>query len=192
MNVKLKVGDYGFMNKEELPKQSFTEKMLPVQGIRWAVTSDFDDLAVNHCGATFVTNLAIYAARCGQEKVLTDGSHRATFIKIHALVGNGPVLRLAGKAVAYFKSRGCDLTYRSISGFDQIRQAINQGHPCGLLLMNAPLDWHWVMVIGYRIYEDGLCILQIMDGWHRQTQRFYLINHGSRLIHTTEYNLSFR
>ena len=44
------------------------------------------------------------------------------------------------------------------------------------------LEWHWVLVGGVRVYEDGSWYLRLADGWHRKADIFWKWNEGSRFI----------
>ena len=55
-------GNYGFINLDEMPSGSYSSDNIPYSGTSWVITSDFSDIAKNHCGATAVTNLAMYFA----------------------------------------------------------------------------------------------------------------------------------
>lgn len=94
-------GDYGFINIDDLPggKPTRCKQLDGIEKFNWANMSDYDSFANNHCGATAVTNLALYFGTYGYPKLLKilkpsgswDLIKSATFIEVHKCVGNGKV-----------------------------------------------------------------------------------------------------
>ena len=179
-------GNYGFINLDEMPSGSYSSDNIPYSGTSWVITSDFSDIAKNHCGATAVTNLAMYFANQNYSDLKKD-SDRETFIAVHKIVGDGPVMTIAGKAKEYFSNCGYTLKYRSVGTFDGIKAATGNDRPCGILLADGIVEWHWILSVGYRQYSSGDNYMRVMDGWNRNVNRFYKLHSGSLWISATEY-----
>lgn len=186
---------YGFIDSGDMPDGAYAFGGLSCEGIRWAVTSDFSGLATNHCGAVAVTNLALYFAGsgcrnlaggdlCGGEK----GRDRSSlFCAVHKIVGNGPKITIAGGAKRYFADKGYRLCTKKVKNFAALKAAVNQGHPCAVLLMADWMEWHWALAVGWREYAAGGQYIRLMDGWNRDTDCFYRPGKGARWIAATEY-----
>lgn len=178
---------YGFMDSRNMPDGDYDFGELSCEGIRWAVTSDFSDLAVNHCGAVAVTNLALYFARNGYRSLAGGGDKRALFGDIHKLVGNGPRITIAGGAKRIFAAKGYRLHTQKVKNFAALKQAVEKGHPCAVLLMADLLEWHWTLAVGWREYVSGGRYIRLMDGWNRDTDCFYQPGKGAKWMAATEY-----
>lgn len=185
-------GDYNFVNLDDLPYGAYIFKTIKsATNTDWAVTGDFNDIATNHCGATAVTNLALYFAQTGKSNLKINDSKRDTFIAVHNIVGNGPVMTIAADAKQYFKNRGYTLNYSSANDYDSYTSAIRKNNPCGILLADGIVEWHWVIGIGYRNYYDNLGkYMQIVDGWNNSTNRYFKMNSGTAWISATKYSVN--
>lgn len=179
-------GDYGFIDWNDMPSGSYQCDDIPYGGTNWVVTSDFSDIAQNHCGATAVTNLAMYYANRGYYN-LKKSNARSTFVAIHKIVGNGPVMTIADKAKIYFSNCGYSLKTSSIGSFEGIKNATKNDRPCGILLADGIVEWHWIISVGYRDYQSGGDYIRIVDGWNRDVSRFYRIGSGSLWVSATQY-----
>lgn len=181
-------GDYKFISNENMPLGKYSSKTISnIESVDWITTGYTNDLAKNHCGATAVTNLAIYYDKMGYEMLKINDSKLETFKEIHKIIGNGPVLTIAQGAKKYFKARGYDLSKSSLNSFDEIKIAIDNNQIIGILLSNGIFDWHWVLAIGYREYENGENYLRIINGWNNTSDIFYKINSGALLFSATRY-----
>lgn len=175
-------GDYGFLDLDQLPQGIFVEKYIDDSAnLDYITTADNKDLAKNHCGATAATNLGHYYLR--------DLSFDLLFKKFHSEIGNGPVFFIPKKILRVFKDLGKDLDYFSTRDVEEIKTALYQNLMGILLLANGLFDWHYVVALGYRIYENGDMYLIIMDGWTKDRKRFYKINSGSLLLSASFYKL---
>lgn len=170
--------DYGFVRQDQLPAGAFVGNCLSGIERKWAVTGDFMDLARNHCGATVVTNLALYFADHGCPR-LRQGDDRATFQAVHRFAGDGPISFLAPRAVRYFRSCGVSLKTTPVWNRFAYQREIALGHPCIFLLVNAPYSGHFVIGVGWRQYADGSFWIQIQDSWHRDAHRWFHLLHGA-------------
>ena len=179
-------GDYGFVDWNNMPSGNYNSDDIPYGGTSWVITDDFKDIAKDHCGATAVTNLAMYFANRGYSKLKKD-SNRETFIAVHNIVRNGPVMTIADKAEKYFSDCGYTLHYSSVGTFDGIKAATGNDRPCGILLADGIVAWHWILSVGYREYESGGKYIRIMNGWDRDVSRFYKPGSGSLWVSATEY-----
>jgi hypothetical protein len=181
-------GDYGFIDWGDMPSGTYNWDMVAnAASTDWATTGEFSSIASNHCGATAVTNFALYFANCGYSNLKINSSVYDTFVAVHNIVGNGPVMTIADEAKEYFTDRGYTLKTSSVGSFSGIQTAIGNDRPCGILLANAIVDWHWVICVGYRAYNSGGSYMRVVDGWNDTTLKFYLCNSGSTWISATQY-----
>lgn len=183
----MSTGGYGFYNWGDMPSGSYSSDWIPFGSTDWAITSDYSSFAENHCGATCVTNLALYYASRGYSNLKVSNSKDSTFKKVYDIVGPGPVMTIADEAKQYFKARGYTLKNRSVGTFSGLKTAIGNDRPLGILLCNGIVDWHWVLCVGYREYITGDDYMRIVDGWNNTANRFYKVNSGSLWISATEY-----
>ncbi|MCM1299535.1 MAG: hypothetical protein NC203_08155 [Firmicutes bacterium] len=169
-------GDYGFLSSTQLPNKEYTEKTIPLNSSKLAVTGDFNNIAKNHCGAVCALNIASVLSQ-KEPRLLIEGDCVKSFKAIHKIIGSGPTPSIAKGLSAYARRCGASLKYQSeIKCFEDIKDAADRGNPCGILLANAPADWHWVMCVGYREYQNEDGFIRICDGWHRNADRFYTNN----------------
>ena len=181
-------GDYGFIDWGDMPSGTYSYDVIAnAPSTDWATTGEFSSIAKNHCGATAVTNFALYFANRGYSNLKINSSVYDTFVAVHKIVGNGPVMTIADKAKEYFSDRGYTLKTSSVGSFSGIQTAIGNDRPCGILLANGIVDWHWIICVGYRAYNSGGNYMRIVDGWHDTTLKFYLCNSGSAWISATQY-----
>ena len=185
--VSAVVQNFGFIDNNNMPSESCNYGDLPLEDINWAVTKSYNDIARNHCGAAFVTNLALYFSSQGFTNLLIDNDINKTFTAIHKIVGNGPVAVISYKARKYFSNRGYSLRYRKTCSFKSIQAAISNNRPLGILLTNNIASWHWVMAIGWKQYDSSGKYLRIVDGWNNTSDKYYKINSSSILWSSTEY-----
>lgn len=180
-------GDYGFINFKDMPKGEFSEKTIPLNDLEFASTGDFKDTAKNHCGAVCALNIVLVLSQ--REPMLSVGeSALEKFKAIHKIIGNGPTPSIAKGLLKYAQKQRVKLNYQSdIKSFEDVKAAADRGNPCGILLANAVLDWHWVTCVGYREYQNGEKYIRIADGWSKAANRFYKLNAGSAWISATEY-----
>lgn len=181
-------GDYGFVNAADMPSGSYSsDTILSATSTDWSIMGEFNNIANNHCGATAVTNLALYFAQRGSSN-LKISTNLDTFKAVHKIVGNGPVMTIAGSAKTYFKDRGYTLNYSSIGDFAGIKTAVANDRPCGILLADGLVSWHWILSVGYREYSNNSGnYMRIMDGWYDNTNRYYKLNTGSTWMSATQY-----
>lgn len=181
-------GDYGFIDLINMPSGTYTsDTILSATSTDWAIMDEFNSIANNHCGATAVTNLALYFAQRGKTNLKINSSRLDTFKAVHKIVGNGPVMMIAGSAKDYFKDRGYTLNYSSVGDFSGIKTATTNDRPCGILLADGLFSWHWILSVGWRQYTNGGNYMRIMDGWYDTVNRYYKLNSGSTWISATEY-----
>jgi len=182
----MSVGGYGFIDLANMSSESYVSDSIPFDGTDWAITGDYS-YAENHCGATCVTNLALYYAQRGYSNLKQNSSKHDTFKAVYDIVGPGPVMTIAGNAKKYFKNQGYTLDYSSVGNFSGIKSAISNDRPLGILLCNGIIDWHWILCVGYREYSNGGNYMRIVNGWNNTANKFYKINSGSLWISATEY-----
>lgn|GEM_PF-1121436 len=181
-------GDFGFIDVFNMPYGAYrSDTITSASSTDWAIMDEFNSIANNHCGATAVTNLALYFAQRGYSN-LKINTRLETFKAVHKIVGNGPTMMIAGSTKAYFKDRGYTLNYSSVSDFSGIKSAVENNRPSGVLLADGLFSWHWILAVGYReYYNDGNYYMQVMDGWYDTIGRYYKINTGSTWISATQY-----
>ena len=175
---------YGFMTENALPSGKYREWLIPDALEReWTVTGDYSRVAKNHCAAVLVTNLVrYYMDRATIERIKAKSGSGRVFYDVHEKVGNGPVLRILSRAKRYVLPLGYQVDHRKVHDLESFRSAVKRGRPCAMLLMAQALEWHWVLVVGVRVYEDGSWYLRLADGWHRKADIFWKWNEGSRFI----------
>ncbi|MDO5028754.1 MAG: hypothetical protein Q4E36_05760 [Bacillota bacterium] len=178
-------GDYGFLDEQSLPKVPFTEKFITgALDQKFIVTSDHNDIAKNHCGATAATNLGLlYLDKVDQSEL---------FAAMYEKIGQGPVILIGKKISDVFKTYGKSLCYYRTRNLEKILAGLKDNSMAILLLASGIFAWHYVMALGYRIYEDGESYLIIQDGWHKNKFFYYKINQGSLLLAATIYKLEGR
>jgi len=174
-------GTYGFFRASEMPAGGYESDTIPYAAdVNWAKTSDFNDIANNHCGATSVTNLALYFAQNGYPDLKINDSAGDTFKAVHQIVGNGPVMTIARHAEKYFSSRGYRLKHRSVEDIPAIKAAAANGRPCGILLIGGLFAWHWVIGVGWRQYAaNGDFYIRINNNWDGSADTYYKPETGS-------------
>jgi hypothetical protein len=148
---------------------------------------EYSDIASNHCGATAVTNLALYFVERGESDLLYNGDKDDTFEAVHDIVGNGPVMTIAGSASEYFDDQGVSLNYSSVGTTSSYKTAIDNNRPVGLLLAEGIVSWHWILGVGYRNYTSGSMYFRIVDGWYDNMDSYYLPHSGSLWMSATQY-----
>lgn len=179
--------DWGFIDWDNMPSGSYSAKTITgATSVDWAKMSDYSSYATNHCGATAVTNLALYYAYRGYSN-LCIGTKDITFYCVYNIVGKGPKMTIASDAKEYFDNCGYTLKYSTVWTFSGIKDAVSDKHPCGILLINAINEWHWVLCVGYRVYSSGGNYMRLVTGWDNTTKKFYLVNSGSQWWSATEY-----
>lgn len=164
--------EYPFLRKDELPPGPSNEVRLPGSGRRFAVTGDYREPARNHCAAVCLANV-ILCLKAG--RTVRQEERDRIFRRTYALLGNGPLFtrefrKGAGNALYEAGLTGCRL--RPCGSPGAVRSCLEQGSPCAVLVMIAPLDWHWVLAVGCREYEDGSFYLRICDGWNARADRW--------------------
>ncbi|MCL1949032.1 MAG: hypothetical protein FWF59_04795 [Turicibacter sp.] len=182
--------DWGFMDLSGLPTGTVTSAS-SITGISgsWARTGDFlnPPKVDNHCGSVAVTNLALIFSRRSGNSNLVYSTIASTFNSVHAIVGNGPKVTIAGNAVTFFKNRGFILNHTSISSSEFTTAIAASDRPIGMLTQRN-LEAHWIIGIGYRTI-GGVTYYRILDGWNNSNNRFFRPGTGSAVQSRTAYYL---
>ena len=84
--------DFGFLY--DLPAGRKRSGSLEQSFLEFAVTSDYAEIAKDHCAPVCLTNLMLVLSRKGHPELLAGGNLNETFRRIHAMTGNGPVMTL--------------------------------------------------------------------------------------------------
>ena len=185
-------GDYGFINVSNMPSGNYTsDTIIYATSTDWAIMSDYDSIASDHCGATTVTNLALYWPKRGYTNLKVQNSKYQTFVAVHAIVGNGPVSAIAGHTVTYFSNRGYTASYSTANSTTNYKSAILYNRPCGILLSDAILSWHWIVGVGWREYTaSGNFYYRINNNWDNHVNVYYMRDVGSTLWACKQYWVS--
>jgi len=173
--IGIQGGEYDFIKWDDMPSGTYTSGWLPFYGTTWAVMQDFEDIANNHCGATAATNIALYFATTVNPNIKKNNSVRDTFIDLHSRIGNGPVLNFNNELKAYISSRGSTLNYSAQlpNTFSEVKKAIGERRPLSLLLMGGPFNYHWIVGVGYREYDNGEKYVRVVTGWENSANNFW-------------------
>jgi hypothetical protein len=179
---------YGFIDWGNMPSGNYTYGVIKsATSTNWAKVGDFSSFAKNHCGATAVTNIALYYAERGCHNLKINNSNMDTFKAVHALIGNGPAITIKTGANVYFSDRGYTLGSKTLRSFSEVKSAVDRDRICAILLQNGIVDWHWILGVGYREYDNGTPYIRIVNNWHDTTYKFYRPNSGSLWWSAREY-----
>ena len=182
-------GDYGFIDWSDMPSGAYTADNIPFSGTEWVdMNDDFSKIDKNCCGAVASMNLALYFANAGHP-ALRKSTDLETFKAVFSYIGKGPAATIAGGTQKYFASCGYELNYSTnINNVYDLKQAISNDRPCGMLLMDGLLSWHWVIGVGYRSYNvTGNIYTRIVNGSKPDANRFYLWDNGSTYMSGSQY-----
>lgn len=190
-------GDFGFFSASQmsLAPYHYSGTIIDATQVDWAIMSDYDSIADNHCGATTVTNLALYYHKRGYSYLKLDNDKYATFVDVHGIIGNGPVMNITNGAKDYFLDRGYNLQHSSLStgllnsGIETfIATATRNNKPCAILLFDGVTSWHWVLGVGWFQYAGaGGFYIRINTNWDGHVDTYYMPGNGSTVFSVTEY-----
>lgn len=174
-------GDFGFFDPAEMPTGDYnSDTIYRATTVDWARCRDYADIASNHCGVVAITNLALYFVRTGKTRLKINNSKRDTFIAVHQITGSGASATIASDAVSYFSSRGYTLKHSNVKNISALKNAISSDRPCGILLADGLVSWHWVIGVGWREYTSSNDFyIRINDGWHNTVNKYYKPGTGS-------------
>ena len=164
---------YNIKYQKELKQNDYKEVSINhYREVFWNVMKDID-IAKDHCGSVVISNLINY---WGLDISLE---------KIYSKVGRGPIFCIT----RYIKNLVDEFEIRPIytRSIDKIMENINRNIPVALLLAEGPIDWHWVLAIGYRVY-NGRIYIKVLDGWNRFPRYLDLMN-GPLLIYGVGYEV---
>ncbi len=187
--------DYGFRNIRRMNATGYREKKLNIDEINFVATGDFADEAKNHCAAVCATNLSLFALSQQLGFRPDRVAREMLFQEIHKYEKNGPVFRFAARfkkflEAGFAKRRGLLFGSRRVRGTEGICEAIDAGEPCVLLLANDLFHWHWVLAVGYRVYQNGEVYLRLADSWQHRAETFYKPGVGSKLLTARAYQVT--
>ena len=169
---------YEFIKEKHLEKTSYQAYDIKnLDEINIATTSMY--IGKNHCACILAKNLTSYFSI--NNKALKNISYE----ELHTYIHNGPIIFLAGKLKRYYKTKGINLSYKHPKN---IIKALNNNHPCALLLSANLYDYHWVLCVGYRKYSNQT-YLKILNGWDKSLDTYYPLNSNTKLLNVTEYYL---
>ena len=172
---------YGIFDSSDLPSGTYTTGNLPnfFSVGMWGTTGEFSGIngAYDHCGATGAFNVVnYYRTRLSYNNLFVNGNNRdATFEAIHENIGNGPVTfsQITSGLSPYVRGTGKGLTYMPASYYSDIKEYIDAGKMCLVLLIASSYDEsHYVNVVGYREYSGGVHYLRIVDNWNNNTNKY--------------------
>lgn len=190
MRKKSQYDRYGFIYESHMPKEGYTSATIPYTSGNWAVMKKFSDVARNHCGAVAATNLVLQLADLGVPSLKINNRIKDTFVELHNLIGNGPVMTIASNLDKYISSRGHTLSHSRILTYSGLQKAISNNKPCALLLCASPLHWHWVVAVGWRQYSTGEKFIRIVTGWDNSSDYFCRYHGGSIITSIAQYWIS--
>ena len=180
--------NYGFYDWGNMPGGKYEHDTIKGStSTMWLTMNEVNDIAYDHCGATAVTNLALYFRQRGKRNLKINDSKRSTFIAVYKIVGHGPVATIAGSAVRYFSNRGYSLNYSGANTFAEVKRAVRADRILGILLADGIFSWHWILGIGYREYPNGDSYIRVINGWDNTTYKYYKLHTGSSWISSTQY-----
>lgn len=164
---------YGFFGEiNHIKKHPIAFKSILVDPSKLNITSNFPE-AKKHCASVTSANI---------EEILNGN---ACYPDHYKKIGNGPVISFNRKTKQIMKNLNYENKF--INKLDFIKNSIDQDKLVSLLLMRTPLDWHWILCIGYIEYEDKSIVLRIFDNWSNKI-RYYIPNKGSKIISATAYH----
>jgi len=177
IRLRLKNRPYGFIYEDALPKGPFTKIKIPVDDKNVAITSEYNELANNHCACVCTMNIALILKKfnTGDFKYVDLGNDAVKiFSDIHKIVGNGPVFLYKPKLNRFLRSKGSGIRAVPVKKLETIEDSIKSNVPVAMLVNYGITKWHWVLVIGIRKYADGSIYLNILDGWNKRSDRYML------------------
>ena len=157
-----------------MPSGAYSSGYIPFGGTTWAVMSDYNSIANNHCGATAATNISLYYAKRGYTNLKKNNSIYDTFVDLHGRIGNGPAMTIASDLKDYASNQGYTMKSSSVSSFSGLKTATSNNRPCGVLLTVAFNNWHWVVSTGWREYDSGNSYIRCVNGWENSANNFFL------------------
>ncbi|MCI6965803.1 hypothetical protein MR810_01640 [bacterium] len=184
--------DFGFFNASDMPTGNYTsDTITAATQVDWAIMNDYNDIASRHCGATAVTNLALYFAQRGRSNLKINNSKRDTYVAVHGIVNDGPTLAIAGSATTYFSNRGYSLNHSGVGNAAAIKTATTNNRPCGILLADGLFAWHWIIGVGWRQYSSSDDFyIRINNNWDNTVNIYYKPGTGSLWWSATSYWVS--
>lgn len=190
MNFTMGDGDYGFIPMPTTGTITSIKTITSASSVMsWAVMSNFNHIASNHCGATAITNLALYFHQRGHTNLRITNVTQ-TFEAVHKIAGNGPNATIAGNAKTYFSNRGFTLNSSGANTQSTVKTALDNNRPLGTLLADGLFNWHWILSVGYLEYSSGDFYHQILTGWENRIDRYYKPGSGSVWMSSTQYWVS--
>lgn len=168
---------YGFVPQGAMPSGPAEEGSLSLRpGVRWDTTGMLIG-AKNHCAAVMLSNLV----QCFEDR----GADRLS--QVYEQIGNGPVLRAPSRGKNCLRSLwDMNLHVRGWRRYASIPLQIELDRPCAILVAKNIRDWHWVLCIGWRRYENGDLWLEVVNGWQPDPV-YYRRNVGSRFIYAASF-----
>ena len=133
--------DYGFIDWHDMPTGDYTFDLIDdAVSVDWVITKDFESIAKNHCGATAVTNIALYFAKVGYSNLKINTVYD-TFVEVHKIVGDGSTMTIADKAKTYFSDRGYTLKTGSVVFFQVLKVRLKK-------IIHVVFCWEKLLIIG--------------------------------------------
>lgn len=151
-----------------------TKASLDTSHMTYATTGEFSHLAKNHCAAIMLMNICLYYG-------YGTNSRSQLFVNIHKVVGNGPVIFIEKKARRAFRNISASIDIKRIKGPSKMKEALDNKYPLGILITDKRLHMHWIMAVGYSIYQ-GQLYLHIIDGWNRDRIRLLKIGGPGKIL----------
>lgn len=174
----MKKKGYGFVYVKDMPSLKYED--VDIEGLdadALAVTGTYSDIADNHCATVCLTNLIKLGMRLRDETLLSvfdeKTEEKDIFGGIYAITGDGPIFALKHNLVKYMKPLNVGVEKIKYHSLDEVKEALKAQIPVALLVKGYNLnEWHWIICVGMRTYEDGSVYLRIIDNWNRTLIRF--------------------
>lgn len=182
--------DFKFIDVKNMPKKCYTSKTIrAAEKISWIRTGDSKDFAINQCGATAASNIVLYYKEALGEDFAYTLNNTEIFAEVYDILGNGSIMSISGALKKYFKKFGIIIKTKDLYSFEDLKKEIEKDNIVAILLEKGLMNWHWIICLGYRIYDDGAEYLRIMDGWNNNIDKFYKIQWGREWLSAASYFL---
>lgn len=170
--------DFNIFPESGLPSTDCKDDDIPSISLTWGTTSEFENYASDHCGATSAFNMVLYYLnRVGMP--VSSSNRVSTFKGLHNYIGNGPVLPMAyrnGIAAYVHNILGLSSpTVGSISStWNNVITKTEEDIMTYYIVWPTILEAHYINGIGYRDYGNvSQRYVRVIDNWTNTTDRYY-------------------
>lgn len=169
---------YNFVYEKDLPSIKYEDiNIIGITPDSLSVTGTYSSMAKNHCATICLINLIKIMVKQKKEAVLSvfdeKTEEKELFTGIYAITGNGPVIAICRKLNRFLGNVNLFAQKTKYGNVEDVKEAIKNQIPVAVLLKGFSMtDWHWVICVGVRTYEDGRVYLRIIDNWNKTLSRF--------------------